>query len=562
MRTMAAGILMVAGMARADVMDLHDGDGTGMGSRQYAVTQQYYNAAAWLKWKNPGGDWIDAQGVEQGTAPFHRLDGSFVAGSEVDVEVTRVLSADGITLRKLSGRHLVFASRESDTPPRLKVTYADGSHSEHLPAADSTITSGSELGQGRRLTLDPAQSVVMRFPRIDGAVKSAFIRFRVTASGGGLSSLGVFAMKAPRTPPGEAGTGYAEQYPGDKGIEKDPRTLYAEGWEDPANWWKKVGYSNATPTPQWTKDGNLPKPTTWAGMWLANGGPDVPAQCTGVPVPRGTGFHGNGLMGVHCTDKLAVGINVPSVNLKALTGAELDEAWARYYIKYGASHMYFDKCEGGKAPGFAGNTDVAGNSGMPGWGLRGWSMRHEFQFVCDPENPAHGRIVFGVYAYHGDVLNAFFGGMWNGQEHTLLESDRWYCIEQHIKVNTPGVNDGIVESFIDGRLVVRKTDVLLRSVKPAQGYGLWEMDKGSTPAQAGAPVHTDHRNLRFWLRGKIVDTELGIEKFWGMVHGGGRTPTGKNGQMWYDQTVVARERVGCMAPALPEAAKPAQKKAR
>lgn len=534
-------------LARADVMDLHDGDGAGIATdRQYAVGSVWYNRAAFIAWRNKGGDWVDKNGLAQGPTPFASAAGSWSVGQDVNVDVTGVVNADGITIRRIAGGWVIFGSRESATPPRLNVTYANGVQAEFLPLADSSISLGTVLSQGKLATLDPSQSVVMRFPPLGAGVVSAVLRLRVTSAGSGSKTLGVFAMVAPRSAPGEYGAGYSQQYPGDVGIESDARTLYAEGWDDPANWWRKNGGGNNTPTSQWLVDGIFKRPQTWKGMWLANGAEDVAAQCSSVMVPRGTGFIGNGVMGVHCQTTLAVGVNVPDVDLKNLTGGELSEVWLRYYIRYAANHRDFTSCEGGKAPGIAGNTDIGGSSGVPSYGLRGWSLRHQFQFICDPGNPAYPYIHFAVYAYRGDITDVISGEDWSAAEHSLLETDRWYCIEQHVKVNTPGVNDGLAESFIDGRLMARRDGILLRSVKPAEGYGMWMMDTAATPAPAGAPLYTDHRNIRYWLRGPTIDSDGGIEKLWGMVHNGGRTPTGKVAQFWYDQTVVARERVGCM----------------
>ena len=543
--------LLWASVAHADLYRLHDGNEGGIGtSPQAAVTYEYFNRAISMKWFRPGGDWLDADGVEQGSKAFATATGAWSAGDDVDIDVFALLHVDGITLKKQGEPWVHFGSRESTTPPRLIVSFRDGSQVEYVPTADSTITSSSSMAQGKLKTLNPWGSVVLRFPPVTGDAVAATLRLRVVAAGTGIKKIGTFAMVAPRRPIGPYGTGYASNYPGDVGIENDPRTLYYEGWEDPVNWWKKDGYDYTTPDWQWNREGGAFPVSGWAGMWIADGSGDVTAQCTATKIPRGTGVVGNGIMGTHCPDKLGVGVQVPSVNLKR-DGKELEEAWARYYVKYDKSHRWFYDCDGGKAPGLSGTTQVAGNSGAPGWGLRGWSMRNRFNFVCDPDNPAYEKVIFGVYAYHGDILLGLYGSFWDN-EHTLLDVDRWYCIEQRVKVNTPGVNDGVVQLFIDGRLVIDKQTVLMRSVKPEQGYGTWQRISATTPAPEGAIIHTDHRGERFYWQGHAIDSNLGIEKFWGMVHGGGKLPTRKAGQFWYDQTVIATERIGCMDSGPPD----------
>ena len=37
-----------------------------------------------------------------------------------------------------------------------------------------------------------------------------------------------------------------------------------------------------------------------------------------------------------------------------------------------------------------------------------------------------------------------------------LENNRWYCIEQHVKLNTPGQSDGVLRGWVDGRLAFER----------------------------------------------------------------------------------------------------------
>jgi hypothetical protein len=78
-----------------------------------------------------------------------------------------------------------------------------------------------------------------------------------------------------------------------------------------------------------------------------------------------------------------------------------------------------------------------------------------------------------------------------------LQIGRWHRIYQRLKVNTPGVRDGVLECRVDGRLVYRKTDVYLRDVGP---YNL------------SAPPYN-------------VSTNLAIRRVWlNMFHGGSALP--------------------------------------
>lgn len=44
-----------------------------------------------------------------------------------------------------------------------------------------------------------------------------------------------------------------------------------------------------------------------------------------------------------------------------------------------------------------------------------------------------------------------------------IVSDRWYKVRQYIKLNTPGVRNGILEMYIDDELVLQRNDILYRN---------------------------------------------------------------------------------------------------
>ncbi|MHC4539367.1 MAG: polysaccharide lyase, partial [Planctomycetota bacterium] len=54
-----------------------------------------------------------------------------------------------------------------------------------------------------------------------------------------------------------------------------------------------------------------------------------------------------------------------------------------------------------------------------------------------------------------------------------LENNRWYCIEQYVRMNTPQKNDGILRGWVDGRLAFEKTDVRMRDVSDLKIQCIW-----------------------------------------------------------------------------------------
>lgn len=65
-----------------------------------------------------------------------------------------------------------------------------------------------------------------------------------------------------------------------------------------------------------------------------------------------------------------------------------------------------------------------------------------------------------VYAYFPDRDTAKCGVSTVFLENA--QPNRWYTLHQHIKLNTPGQRNGLLEMFVDGRLALRETDVFYR----------------------------------------------------------------------------------------------------
>lgn len=546
LRALLAGLLMLSTAAEADLWTPYDGDGSKANSAapqlQAGMTKDRFNAAAWLEWENEGGDWIDADGVKQGPKYFTRA----AVMPVIELDVTQLMDAEGFMLK---GRKSILSvgSRESANPPILEVSYED--RTERLvPIADATLSLATSSSLGKSTTLNLYDGAVVAFPKVkEGAVSAKLL---LTPASGAKGFVEVYKLSIPRTPLPPVGTGYGAAYPQDKGIENDPRTIYYEGWDRPGNawptdWWERTGSTNK-PNAQWTQDDGLFLKPNRSGVWVADGsGRQVKAQCSDVMMERGTGYIGRGLTAIHCRDVLARGVEFPSVSFEMKLGRQLDAAWTRYMVKYDKRHQWSEKCEGGKAPGLAGDTTFGGNSGQPGWGVRGWSMRGQFHPICDPSNPAYGRVSYSIYSYDGDRFDDLNGGHWGRGELAALELDKWACIEQYVKVNTPGQFDGVVQLYIDGRLVFDKRNVFLRAERPPGGYGDWQLVNKTYPAPSNALVWTDARGKTFYWKGRTQNNENAIGKFWGMAHWGGKTPSGDDHQMWYDDTVVATERVGC-----------------
>ena len=189
----------------------------------------------------------------------------------------------------------------------------------------------------------------------------------------------------------------------------------------------------------------------------------------------------------------------------ARAGLAPDELYLRYYLKLGPTfNVYSGDAtgkvvgQGGKLPGLAdvrGTSDPGGqcgNGSETADGINCWSMRAEFTHcyrACNTKPGASMR--FGSYLYFyqqevGDGSSTGHNGNWDSNpfggfsgkggtcqrvpnnticgigDGGVLLNDRWYRIEMHVRMNTPGQADGVIEGKVDGILSYEKKNMIFR----------------------------------------------------------------------------------------------------
>jgi hypothetical protein len=146
-------------------------------------------------------------------------------------------------------------------------------------------------------------------------------------------------------------------------------------------------------------------------------------------------------------------------------GDEPEEIYFRYYLRFADD---WNPRRGGKLPGIGGTYGRAGWGGRPVHGDDGWSARGLFEGQKD------GRTPIGFYCYHLDMRGRYGSGWrWNQEDRGLLENNRWYCIEQYAKLNTPGKADGILRGWVDGEPAFEKSDIRFRSTDKLKIETIW-----------------------------------------------------------------------------------------
>jgi hypothetical protein len=154
-----------------------------------------------------------------------------------------------------------------------------------------------------------------------------------------------------------------------------------------------------------------------------------------------------------------------SYRFKDRIGAEPEEIYFRYYLRFADD---WHPAQGGKLPGISGTYNRAGWGGRPVNGRDGWSARGLFRGQRDGKTP------IGFYCYHADMKGRYGSEwVWNTDRLGYLENNRWYCVEQYAKMNTPTKNDGVLRGWIDGQPAFERTNIRMRDVDTLKIESVW-----------------------------------------------------------------------------------------
>jgi hypothetical protein len=295
------------------------------------------------------------------------------------------------------------------------------------------------------LTAHGGTLVALRFVLPEGAMPAACELILVSTPDARPASvqLDVFAVRSPLVPAaGPARKGIASRYPADRGIASDPEVLFADDFQR-GHW-----------DPRWTS-GVRSGAIVVASPGAESAGPPLSDRSLRATIPRG--------------QQLGVDLRYPLRQ----HGEEPEEVFFRYYLRLAADWVRAG--DGGKLPGLAGTYGRAGWGGRPWDGAQGWSLRGSYGLPLAPDHGAAGEVMLGTYAYHanapssyGEVFN------WTGDELAgLVKVERWYGIEQHLRLNAPGRDDGLLEVWVDGRPALVRKDLRLRDTRSLRIEHVW-----------------------------------------------------------------------------------------
>jgi putative cell wall-binding protein len=188
--------------------------------------------------------------------------------------------------------------------------------------------------------------------------------------------------------------------------------------------------------------------------------------------------------------------------------------WIRYWIRFDDGFR-IDKPYRGKLPGFGGlyTYNCLGNR-VSTPSAPCWSARMLFSRVYTNDGlPSYDfdldrSIRLGFYSYHLD-------GAGSGQKGDILPWDAdpgivqvgtWNCVEARVKMNTPGVQDGILQGWVNGTRAFSKSDIMFR---------------------------------------RSGESHLAVKSLWFDVYYGGSGTSPRDNSIQFDSLAAGPERLGC-----------------
>lgn len=147
---------------------------------------------------------------------------------------------------------------------------------------------------------------------------------------------------------------------------------------------------------------------------------------------------------------------------------EYDELFLSYRVRFDEG---FDFVRGGKLPGLCGGACNTGGNAPTG--TDGWSARMMWRTDGSGGSPTNRDTANIVqYAYHADQPTQFGEDLrWNDGTPPVwheFESDTWYHLQHRVVMNTPGVQDGIIQAWLDGEMVLDVQDLRFRDTDAFQ----------------------------------------------------------------------------------------------
>lgn len=499
-------------------------DGKPYDWRGIGATATHVDRGTGWVWKHVGGDWLDKNGVEQGSNPWINFPANSATGTneyrysvdvtELEQHVQRTGTWNAVLLKSSSSIYRIIAGVKHAAAPVINVVYEDDTTQPlaGLYSAKMTTSTTYSLSNSPTHTL-PA---VLEFEKPKKPVKSATLLLTVTSHSIGRANI-VGNLVNPPINNNPLQLGVAANYDLDENITEHPSiigaqryvdgttrsdfiasnglNIYAERDFSPDIW--NRGPQDLTKLPHRdlgkfiaAKDNLQLVDSKYQGEGFQPLVPGLGALKLSMPLDKTVtndsvvGYSGTGasIAKIFMPDQYFGRLQTIYVRYYMRYGTDLDASFSkRYEVRQGPTspHVWTDM--GGKigiTP--AHDTTYGGVSGSAGGGYGHqmrllWSLRNDLL-----GKPTASSIVMGVHTYDYGINNPIGHRYGDGKLPHMLGAEggiggiffpgQWYLIEMKETLNTvmpeaPGyLADGSVEVWVDGRLALSMNNMVMRSL--------------------------------------------------------------------------------------------------
>ncbi len=385
-------------------------------------------------------------------------------------------------------------------PPVLRKVPIDLSPEEAYRIASRVLTVGeAEFNEARALArAGRTNDAVAAFAKLRGDYRDSWID---------RSAQQHLAALQPAVGEATPRQGLAAQYPGDRGIEGDPRVLFAETFQtssiaDLAKRWSNVS----------NKDGKV--------LDFSADTPPGSAARRSLQMTAVLGANTGG----HLYKRLDSGI---------------EKLYARFYVKFAedAGYTHHFVAVGGYNP----------PTGYPQGGAGERPRGDDHVYIGIEPNGDYGRIpppgAWSFYTYWREMKISADGKYWGNAISPELPlrvpGGRWQCVEVFARLNSaPDVADGELALWLDGCQVMRVAKGVARG--PWSGMGFKLPETGGEPFEGFRWRSSDALKLNFfWLLDYITENAIRQN------HVSGPNPVHR---VWFNNIVLATEYIGPIRP--------------
>jgi len=428
------------------------------------ATCTHFESSGRLAWVRPGGDWVDTAGKDHGDQPFAEAAVTSASSAQAVSWDLLPLLAEWTSGRVPSGALLLrippgapagpvsFASREHadrSMAPSLVLEWSDGRVERLSAVADTFFACPTVKNLGGSVQMQVGgnnMTALLEFPfkpRPGHKLSRLSLELMPLKLYGRNLRVGVYGPQLPRaTGPAWTERGLSMDLDRDRGIAKHKDVLYAQNFDDDS--WK--AFIAGPKTAESLRAIDEDKARLFAPL---------DRKALAVTIPK------QGSLGLNHELRFA-----------AWPGGEPEEAYFRYHLRL--SENWDPVVDGGKLPGFA------GTYGKAGWGMRrsdgtnGWSARGAFMRIGAQDAISSPIRAIGTYAYTADIKgNSGQVWGWNLGPTGRLAKNRWYSIEQYLKLNNLGQSDGIYRVWVDGQIAFERTNLHWRDASTLKIESVW-----------------------------------------------------------------------------------------